>query len=211
MSFEGHRVEFASEIDLHERFLLPHPCGTQLGLKNREAVSQREAGVSLFSHTHTLSFSPSLSLFLPHSFSVTCAVCLQFQSAAAVRHKEEQPPLPLPQASPLFTRRRPKQVVHSYEQSRPNCADTAASAAGAADSADGADCPGHPHSPRSAILVMRGMLQRLQRVEDEITQVTCHSFAFVCFLSSPVCFSDLSSCLYCLLLPFLSSLLRVRG
>ncbi|XP_031425198.1 F-actin-monooxygenase MICAL2 isoform X3 [Clupea harengus] len=94
----------------------------------------------------------------------------QFQSAAAVRHKEEQPPLPLPQASPLFTRRRPKQVVHSYEQSRPNCADTAASAAGAADSADGADCPGHPHSPRSAILVMRGMLQRLQRVEDEITQ-----------------------------------------
>ncbi|KAL2088534.1 hypothetical protein ACEWY4_015433 [Coilia grayii] len=105
----------------------------------------------------------------------------QFQSAAAVRHKEERrapPPLPSPQASPLFTRRRPKQLVHSYEQARPNCAGTpsasasasAASTAGAADPAGRADCPGHPLSPHSAVVAVRGMLQRLQRVEDKITQ-----------------------------------------
>ncbi|XP_076143145.1 F-actin-monooxygenase mical2b isoform X3 [Alosa pseudoharengus] len=96
------------------------------------------------------------------------------QSAAAVRRKEERrpppPPLPSPQASPLFTRRRPKQVVHSYEQSQPNCADTAAPSASAVDSANGADCPGHPLSPHSAIIAIKGMMQRMQRVEDEITQ-----------------------------------------
>ncbi|XP_048118173.1 F-actin-monooxygenase MICAL2 isoform X6 [Alosa alosa] len=93
------------------------------------------------------------------------------QSAAAVRRKEERrppPPLPSPQASPLFTRRRPRQVVHSYEQSQPNCADTAAPPASAVDSADGADC--HPLSPHSAIIAIKGMMQRMQRVEDEITQ-----------------------------------------
>ncbi|XP_063045342.1 F-actin-monooxygenase mical2b isoform X2 [Engraulis encrasicolus] len=99
----------------------------------------------------------------------------QFPSASAVRHREERrppPPLPSPQASPLFTRRRPKQVVHSYEQARPNCADADAGSAAAAAAEPRPESPTvqQPLSPHSAVVAMRGMLQRLQRVEDKITQ-----------------------------------------
>ncbi|KAL1270658.1 hypothetical protein QQF64_029674, partial [Cirrhinus molitorella] len=84
----------------------------------------------------------------------------QFPSIACVRHTEEPsaPLFPLLHSSPLIPRRKPLQPTHTHTHTQSEAENTAGS-----DSGNTATC-------HSAVLAMRAMLQRLQRVEEEISQ-----------------------------------------
>ncbi|KAI2662202.1 [F-actin]-monooxygenase MICAL2 [Labeo rohita] len=84
----------------------------------------------------------------------------QFPSVACVQHIEE--PLatlfPSLHSSPLIPQRKPLQPTHTHTHTQSEAENTAGS-----DSGNTATC-------HSAVLAMRAMLQRLQRVEEEISQ-----------------------------------------
>ncbi|XP_016339490.1 protein-methionine sulfoxide oxidase MICAL2-like [Sinocyclocheilus anshuiensis] len=82
----------------------------------------------------------------------------QFLSVACVRHTEEPsaPLFPSLHSSPLNPQRKPLHPTHTHTQSE---------AENTADSDSGSTATCH-----SAVLAMRTMLQRLQRVEEEISQ-----------------------------------------
>uniref|UniRef100_A0A8C1D7D3 F-actin monooxygenase n=1 Tax=Cyprinus carpio carpio TaxID=630221 RepID=A0A8C1D7D3_CYPCA len=84
----------------------------------------------------------------------------QFPSVACVRHTEEPsaPLFLLLHSSPLNPRRKPLQPIHTHTHTQSEAENTADS-----DSGNTASC-------HSAVLAMRAMLQRLQRVEEEISQ-----------------------------------------
>ncbi|XP_026124233.1 F-actin-monooxygenase MICAL2 isoform X12 [Carassius auratus] len=84
----------------------------------------------------------------------------QFPSIACVQHSEEPSALLFPSlhSSPLNPRRKPLQPTHTHTHTQSEAENTADS-----DS-------GNPATCHSAVLAMRAMLQRLQRVEEEISQ-----------------------------------------
>ncbi|XP_059393899.1 F-actin-monooxygenase MICAL2 isoform X16 [Carassius carassius] len=84
----------------------------------------------------------------------------QFPSIACVQHSEEPSALLFPSlhSSPLNPRRKPLQPTHTHIHTQSEAENTADS-----DSGNTATC-------HSAVLAMRAMLQRLQRVEEEISQ-----------------------------------------
>ncbi|XP_016126926.1 protein-methionine sulfoxide oxidase MICAL2-like [Sinocyclocheilus grahami] len=84
----------------------------------------------------------------------------QFPSTACVRHSEEPsaPLFPSLHSSPLNPQRKPLQPTHTHTHTQSEAENTADS-----DSGNTATC-------HSAVLAMRAMLQRLQRVEEEISQ-----------------------------------------
>ncbi|XP_043100124.1 F-actin-monooxygenase MICAL2 isoform X2 [Puntigrus tetrazona] len=89
-----------------------------------------------------------------------CSIRRQFPSVACVRHTEEPsaPLFPSLHSSALNPRRKPLQPTHSHTHTQSEAENTADS-----DSGNTATC-------QSAVLAMRAMLQRLQRVEEEISQ-----------------------------------------
>ncbi|XP_058637175.1 F-actin-monooxygenase MICAL2 isoform X3 [Onychostoma macrolepis] len=84
----------------------------------------------------------------------------KFPSIACVRHTEEPsaPLFPSLHSSPLNPRRKPLEPTHAHTHTQSEAENTADS-----DSGNTATC-------RSAVLAMRAMLQRLQRVEEEIIE-----------------------------------------
>uniref|UniRef100_A0A8C1QIL8 F-actin monooxygenase n=1 Tax=Cyprinus carpio TaxID=7962 RepID=A0A8C1QIL8_CYPCA len=84
----------------------------------------------------------------------------QFPSIACVQHSEEPSALLFPSlhSSPLNPRRKPLQPTYTHTHTQSEAENTADS-----DSGNTATC-------HSAVMAMRAMLQRLQRVEEEISQ-----------------------------------------
>ncbi|XP_059393812.1 F-actin-monooxygenase MICAL2 isoform X7 [Carassius carassius] len=92
--------------------------------------------------------------------TASCSIRRQFPSIACVQHSEEPSALLFPSlhSSPLNPRRKPLQPTHTHIHTQSEAENTADS-----DSGNTATC-------HSAVLAMRAMLQRLQRVEEEISQ-----------------------------------------
>ncbi|XP_030648936.1 F-actin-monooxygenase MICAL2 isoform X1 [Chanos chanos] len=87
------------------------------------------------------------------------------RQSASLKHTEKHtiPVLALPQSSPQNSLRKPRQVAQKFTGPQTECAAAAVSSADNAESSYSSSC-------HSAVLAMRGMLQRLQRVEDKISQ-----------------------------------------
>lgn len=90
----------------------------------------------------------------PYPALPTCAVCSQFPPSA--------PLFPSLHSSPLNPQRKPLHPTHTH-----TCTQSEAEITAGSGSGNAATC-------HSAVLAMRAMLQRLQRVEDEISQVNNH-------------------------------------
>lgn len=97
----------------------------------------------------------------------TCAVCSQFPSVSCVSEEHSAPLFPSLHSSPLNPRRKP---THTRSHTQSEAETTASSESGYAD------------TRRSTVLAVKAMLQRLQKVEDKISQVISHLFLF-CFFS----------------------------